>query len=721
VLNIPISMGYGMLALSPLGPDYVPLGILAGLYAVVCGGLVAVLLGANTTMIYAPRSIVTFLIGSLVMQNLVSAAGHTEHTYSPQLILALIFLLVFVAGAVQTLFGVMRLGNLVKYLPAPVLSGFQNAAAVLIFLSQTDIMLGFGNHVSLGQLPANIGAMQPLTLLVGVITCTCIIRGSRITGRVPPTILGFVVGTAAYYLLAGLVPADQIGPLIGQIPWQIPAPSYATEFLALMHDPAAREMFPLIVTSAISLAIVASLDAMLCARLIESDSGNRFSGNAELMRLGAGSMVSACFGGISNGINLAASFANHRGGGRTANSVLVNSLLVLSSLLILSPLIAYLPRVVIAAMLVVVAIQLVDRWTLQLVRKVFSPDTPNRQALLLDLAVILLVSTFAIAANIVLAVFLGFFVTVAVFLIRISKSVIRREYTGDQMHSRKTREPQLMDALSKHGRSITVMELEGPLFFGTAEDLAVRLESLQHSDTRHLIIDMRRVNEVDSTGARILLHAHDRLTRSGRFMLLSAIHTRADVTASLRSGGLLTAAGSGRIFADVDAALEWAEDHVLLSALGGGQLPDEFLLHQFDLLEGMDSADLAAIRPLLERRNYARGDTVFCEGEPGRELFMIASGSASVRLRLAGHKRTARLVTFGPGTVFGELALLDHEPRSATVEADDALVCYVLPYDAFNRLASSEPRLAIRLLTNLGRELSARLRRANRTIYQLDT
>jgi sulfate permease, SulP family len=110
---------------------------------------------------------------------------------------------------------------------------------------------------------------------------------------------------------------------------------------------------------------------------------------------------------------------------------------------------------------------------------------------------------------------------------------------------------------------------------------------------------------------------------------------------------------------------------------------------------------------------------VFREGETGNELYLIAKGATSVRLRLTGTERETRLITFAPGTMFGELALLDQEARSATVESDEDMVCYVLVRDRFEELTREHPSIAIKLLTNLGRELSGRLRRANRTIYQL--
>ncbi len=99
---------------------------------------------------------------------------------------------------------------------------------------------------------------------------------------------------------------------------------------------------------------------------------------------------------------------------------------------------------------------------------------------------------------------------------------------------------------------------------------------------------------------------------------------------------------------------------------------------------------------------------------------MIAKGEASVRIRPPGSQRAIRLVTFGAGTVFGEVALLDTEVRSASVEADADLVCYVMEHEAFQQLVDNHPDIAVTLLRNLGRELSNRLRRANRVIYQMD-
>ena len=716
VAGIPIAMGYGMLALSPLGADFISYGVLAGLYAVICGGIVAVLLGANTTMIYGPRSIVTYMTAALVLHTFVQSNAAYIQQASPVTILTLLFFLTFLAGIFQILFGLIGLGGIVRYIPAPVMAGFQNAAAALIFSSQLGYLFGVNKPLALSEIDAYIGGIQPLTLAIGVFVCIVILKGARITRRIPPTLLGLFAGIALYYLfyVAGL--GGQIGPTIGTVPFAIPGPHYFPAFFELLGDSAAREIMPSLLSGALSLAIIASLDGLLCARLVETDSGHKVSGKGELIRLGAGNMVSAAFGGIANGINLAASFANHRSGGRTANSILINAATVILGVLVLPPVIAYIPRVIIAAMLTVVAIQLVDRWTLQLlikfVRGKLSPG------MLIDLVVILTVTTVAIVANIVIAVLLGVIAAIVFFIFRMSRSVIRRSYYCDAVHSRKAREERWMTLLTTRGRSILVIELEGALFFGTADNLAQFDDKVIADGTVYVILDLRRVNEIDSTGARILLQMHDMMTRNGRHLLLAGLKDRTRIEHFLHEMGVTAAVTRNKVFEDADHALEWAEDHLILSEEGGKVDPGEFPFQQLEVFAGFSAAEVGVVTDMLEKCSYETDAAVFREGDTGRELFIIASGSASVYLRLPGAERATRLITFTAGTIFGEVALLDDEVRSATVEADSPLVCYVLRQHAFETLSTEHPMITVKLLRNLGRVLSGRLRRANRTIYQ---
>ncbi|MCI3954017.1 MAG: sulfate transporter [Burkholderiales bacterium] len=684
LLSIPVSIGYGLLALLPLGESMVPHAILAGLYAPVFGCLVAVLLGANTTMIYSPRSVTTFLIGSFVLHDLALSQSSYIRAADSSVLLALVFLLVLMTGLFQALFGFFKLGTLLKYIPAPVIAGFQNAAALLLLISQINMMLGLPSGTPLGNLLNGLQLSQPLTLAVGI-------------------------------LGAG----ESVGPVVGRIDVGLPDPHYVMAFVGLFSDAEFLEFLPILVLGAMSVATVASLDAVLCARLIATDSGHRFDGNRELVRLGVGNIVAAGFGGIANGINLASSFANHRSGGRTALSVLIHAVVILSVIQVMSPLIAYMPRVVISAALVVVAINLFDRWTLQIMRKIASREVALMSSTALDLAVILLVTTVAIAMNLFFAVALGVGITIVFFLVRMSRSVIRRAYRCDAVHSRKTRVPASMQLLSHHGNRILVLELEGPLFFGTAEKLAAYVEQAMLENVAYVIIDLNRVNELDSTGAQIIVQMHDRITKQGRYLLMSSVRDDTRLARFLRDMGVTATLTRTRMFSDLDRAIEWAEDHLILSEVGDSCERDEFPFGQLDVFAGMTDEELTNVSVMLQRKVYRKGEVVFRQGDTSRELYIIAKGSASARLKLPGSMRETRLITFAAGTVFGEIALLDQEARSATIEADEDLVCYVLDHAAFDRLAHEHPSAAIKIVSNLGRELGARLRRANRTIQEL--
>lgn len=496
------------------------------------------------------------------------------------------------------------------------------------------------------------------------------------------------------------------------------SPSNLPDFLDLLSNPGVLEVVPTILSGALGLAIIASVDALLCARLLQTSTGSRRDTDRQLVRLGLGNMLAACCGGITSGINIGPSLANRAYGARTPLSVLVNAAVVLLTLFALLPLIAYLPRVALSGVIMVIAIQHIDPWTTELVKRLFAPDVANRSRIALELFVIALVAAVSIAMNIVIAVFIGIVVAILFFLLRMSRSVIRRAYRCDGVHSRRTRTLQQAAFINRNGGRILIMELEGALFFGTADSLEQEIEAALQQATDYLILDLKRVTEIDSTGARLILKIHDRLTKDGRHVAIAHLQERSPLESFLHDMGVTAAVGRDRIFPDTDHAIESAEDRLIFAGLGVTASDAEFPFSQLDVLAGFTADDLATIKTMLQRRSYARGELVFREGDSSAELFIIAHGSASVRIRLDEDYQT-RLITFSPGTVFGEIALLDQEMRSASVIADEMLVCYVLSRTDFMLVSQQYPLIAIKLLENLARELSSRLRRANRTIYQL--
>lgn len=719
VVSIPMSIGFGILAFAPFGEALLPTGILNGLYGAIFMGLAALVLGARTIAIYAPRSLIAFMIGSIALHSFAESGNALIHGDPAYLVGALLATLAL-AGLFQMLFGAARLGGLVRFIPSPVMAGFQNAAAVLILYSQVHVMLGLPTRVPLAGLPEALSQAKPLNLLLGLATVAVIWHGARLSRRLPPALIGLLFGTAAYYLLAAAGLEASLGPTIGALPQSTPDGHFFGAVIAFAAHPAAADLLPVVVASALSLSVVASLDILICSRIVDAMSAQRMDGNRILRVTGGANLLTSLLGGMAGGVSIGASTANYKGGGRTSLSLLVHCMVIFLAVVAFGALLGKLPLVVIGAVLVVTAIQLVDKWSLELAGKVVSRQTIDWRAIALDLAVIVAVAVTAIAGDVVVAVLIGVGVAVLLFVFRMSRSIVRRERYGDTTHSRRTRDAGEMRILAEHGRRILVLELEGPVFFGSAESLGDRIDAAIAHGTRYVALDFRRVNDLDSTGARIVLQAHERLKARGAHLLLASADAARHVNTVLRDAGVMAAVTHARVFPDGDRALEWAESHLIEAVRAARATGGEYPFVHLDLLAGFTAEERERFRALLRRREYRAGEVVFQEGAEGDELYIIVAGSASVKLRLDSG-REQRLVTFAAGTVFGEMALLDREARSATVVADEGLVCYVLDHAAYEHITREMHAVAIKLLTNLGRELAARLRRANRMLNQAES
>jgi SulP family sulfate permease len=359
--------------------------------------------------------------------------------------------------------------------------------------------------------------------------------------------------------------------------------------------------------------------------------------------------------------------------------------------------------------IMVVAIQHIDPWTKQLAARLIKPDTLQRGAIALDLGVSVFVSLLSIAINVVFAVFVGIVLAVLLFVVRMSRSNIRSIYRCDAVRSRRYRDPAELEVLHLQGTSVLVIELQGALFFGSAERLAQIVDSETAEGTAALLLDLRRITEIDSTGARILGDIDAVLSARGVKLAL-VLSGRTETAARLAD-----IFQRDRFFPDIDRAIEWAEDELLRKAGTGSSL--ELPLDRLPLLRDFTADEIEGLRIWLEPVSWPAGHVIFRHGDSGSSLYLVTRGRASVHLR--HDDEGIRLVTFAAGAVFGELALLDPGPRSATVTADEDLTGFGLSEASFTVLCQKQPDIAIKLLSALGRELSVRIRYANTTIQQL--
>jgi SulP family sulfate permease len=715
-LAIPLAMGYGMFAFTALGDSYFAHGALAGLYAAITVGVVCVGLGDRTTTVYAPRVTTTFLLGAL-LYDLVHSDAEVLRGGNVHLIVLAFFSVIFLGGVFQALFGLVRLGSLIRFAPHPVMAGLQNAAAALLFLVQLGDVCGFDHNIPFKAVSGHLAEVKPLSLAVALITFVVMWRARVITTKIPPLLVGLGIGTVLYFVLVLTGFGPLLGPVIG-LPVAVESPTPYRAIGDLTHLGDFAELLPFIVSGAFALALVAAIDALLCAKLVTPAGAKKTDGNRLLIRLGIGNALSACVGGITSGINIGPSLANRAFGAKTSLSVLINVTILLLMSSVLFPVVSHIPRVVLSATIMVIAVQHIDPWSIDLVRRIGTSTSRHRGLMLLDLLVVAVVAALSVIINIVTAIFLGIVIAIALFIVRMSRSNIRRRYNCDKIHSRKARTPEEAALLEKRGGDILGLELQGVLFFGSAEMLSDEIERASAAGIRTIILDLRRVTEIDATGARILADIQASLARKNQHLAL-ALAKNSETAARLSEAGIVEAIGVGCVFEDIDRAMEWAEDELIRTDAKVTK-SDEIPLAGVDLLSTLTSAELEAVEHHTRRETFPRGKIIFREGDPGKELFIVTKGRASAYLNLI-NGGDIRLATFAPGTIFGELAILDTGPRSASVVADDDVICYVLSEQQFAALAKDAPAVAIKLLSGLGRELSRRLRRANQTIHQLET
>ncbi len=711
VVTLPLAMGLGALAVAPFGPAFTSLGVVAGLYSAAFLGLIAFFAGARGIAIYAPRSLVSFVIGSVSGALLVGAAWLPAD--EPAVVMSALFLLMAMAGAFQLAFALARLPRLMKFMPTPVMAGFQNAAAITIALSQWHVLVGLDKRPALEGIAASVPQMKPLQLLVGVATLVLAFHAQKIVKRVPQLLTALVVGSLLYYFLVALGLSSYLGATLGYIPVRIPDGAELAGIVALTQLPGFREALPSIVVAAASIAVVASLDVLISAKVVENVSGQRGNATRELTGMGIANSLTPLLGGIAGSISLASTTANHRSGATNAISLLTHGVLFLLMVTLLAPLLGFIPKVVIAALVLFAGTQLFDRWTFQLVERTVGAKRVNWRNIAIDLAVIVLVASVALMGQIIAAVGAGIAIAILVFTARMSRGMIRSVRYGEDLRSRRTRKASDLTALAASGRGIVVIELEGPLFFASAEQLHNRIDAAIAEKARYVILDVSRVNEIDSTGGQILIQTAKRMKAAGAQLLFCGQDEK--IAGLLRDHGVAESIPKERFFPDADRALEWSENHLLAPMAAGDAVEVEHGFDRLDIVQGLAADELALVLPLLERREFAAGSTVFRQGDEGDALYVILKGSASVRMNLPAGER--RLVTFSPGTVFGEMALLDRERRSATVTADEPLTCYVFRLPSWEMFSRTHPAIAMKLLANLARAMSLRIRQANRTLF----
>ena len=205
VIALPLAIAFGIVALAPLGPEYAAEGALAGLYGVIVGGVLASLFGGTAGQISVPTAPMSVMVTSIIAGLLADERVRAMAPDPTALVLALVALTIAMAGLMQWLLAALGGGRLVKFIPYPVVSGFMNGVAVIIFIGQLAPLLGVHGETGLDGLLRGEADWQVAALATGAATVLVMLLSRRLLPRFPAALSGLLAGVAVYFSLALIV------------------------------------------------------------------------------------------------------------------------------------------------------------------------------------------------------------------------------------------------------------------------------------------------------------------------------------------------------------------------------------------------------------------------------------------------------------------------------------------------------------------------------------
>lgn len=705
MVALPSSIAFGVTILAPLGPQFGAQGAIAGILGVTLLGLIAALFGGTQRLISAPCAPAAAVLSALTIQM-------SHQGTAPALILLTLFLVAASSSLVQILFGVMRLGQLIRYMPFPVVSGYLSGVGLIIVTSQLPKLLGAPKDMNWLQAIADPGSWQPASLLVGAATALTMLLASRRASRVPAVIQGLAAGISVYWLLAlwaqpALARLDDNPFVIGRF---ASGPEGLLDGVAATWAGLSQVSLPRweqVLVPAMTLAVLLSIDTLKTCLVLDAMSGSRHDSNRELIGQGLGNLTASIFGGTPGAGTMGPSLVNKASGGMTRLSGVFQGGWALLAFLLLTPLISWIPIAALAGLLIVIGVRMIDWHLVELARS---------RSTVLDFVVIIAVVVVAKAFSLIAASGLGIALAILMFIREQShSSTLRHTSRGNTVFSKRVRPAEERDALKRLGGGNVIYELQGSLFFGNTDALFSALEP-ELASARHLVLDLQRVQSLDMTAAHMLERVRNQLAERGATLVLSRVPATLpsgrDLLAYLDELRVTRGSASIRLFDDFGDALEWVEDETLKAAGIHADDSRPLPLADFELFAGLQPQTLQSLQSCVQHRYFENGETIFIAGTPGDSLMLIARGIVRIDLALE-HGHRIHMATFGRGQFFGEMSFLDHHAHSAEVVAAADCELLILPRPDFDVLATRDPALASHVFASLSMALAERLRHTN--------
>ena len=446
-----------------------------GLITAVVAGFMISLLGGSKFQIGGPTGAFVVLIagvaGSFGMSGLI--------------------LCTLLAGVFLILFGVFRMGALIKFIPFPVTTGFTSGIAVTIFCTQVKDLLGLSIP---GAVPAEfiskwgcyfryIDTVNYWAVGISLLTIVVILFTKRCMPKAPFMLVGMLVSTVICQAFD--LPVETIGKRFGELPQGLPMPEWPTfDWVQL----------PNLIKPAFVIALLAAIESLLSASVADGMTGSRHHPNTELIGQGVGNIASALFGGIPATGAIARTATNIRAGAKTPVSGLIHAVTLLLILMLAGQYAAVVPLPALAGILVLVC------WNMAEVSTFTHLLTGPRQ----DAAVLVITFILTVLIDLVVAVEVGVVLAALLFIGRMAKissvETISRELEGE--------DPEEVPSRSRYLRhvpeNVEIFDVQGPFFFGAVEKFKDNVFRNMEDNIEYVLLRMRLVPALDASGLHVL-------------------------------------------------------------------------------------------------------------------------------------------------------------------------------------------------------------------------
>ena len=451
------------------------------------------------------------------------------------------------AGLFLVLFGLLRLGTIIKYIPYPIVVGFTSGIAVTIFTTQIKDLFGLtlpSNPSDFiekwGVYLQNFNTIDPWCALIGVASVVVIAVTPRFSKKIPGSLIAIILMTIVALLLknfAGVLSIETIGDRF----------SISNELPAAQVPDMNWETIKSLVSPAITIAILGAIESLLSATVADGVIGDHHDSNTELVAQGLANIASPLFGGIPATGAIARTMTNINNGGKTPVAGIIHAVVLLLIFLFLMPLAKYIPMACLAGVLVVVSYGMCGwRSFLELMK---NPKS--------DVTVLLITFFLTIIFDLTIAIEVGLIIACLLFMKRMSETTDIKAITEeiDLNQDAEFSTGNLDHLIIPQG--VEVYEINGPYFFGAGNKFEEIMASFGDRP-KVRIIRMRKVPFVDSTGIHNLTNLCEMSKKEGIQIVLSGV--REKVNGQLEHAGFYHLIGEENICSHINLALKRANE-----------------------------------------------------------------------------------------------------------------------------------------------------------------